>query len=71
MYFVIKNKLSLGLYTWSTLGLTIAFLYGSDEELKAKVKTIYTLWVHLIRVLLSGDYEKQITNIIGNDLPKA
>jgi glycosyltransferase involved in cell wall biosynthesis len=71
MYFVIKNKLSLTRYTWSTLGLTLIFLCGSDQKLKSKVKTISTLWVHLIRVLLSGDYEKQITNIIANDLPKA
>jgi len=73
LYFVIKFKLSLIQYVWSTLGLSIIFGFDprANEKLGQKFTILKKTWKCIFLVLTSNKRETSIKKIIRYQLPKA
>lgn len=73
MYFVIRFKLSFPKFTWSSVGLSLVFLFNSNtyEKLNQKLLSIYRIWRYIFVVAGSQNREMATIEIIKYNLPTA
>lgn len=73
LFFVIKFKLSIQKFLWSSVGLSLIFLTrkNTKEKRAQRFKRINLVWGHLIEVLRAQDREKAAIDIIKYHLPTA
>ena len=71
LFFVIKFKLSIQEFMWSSVGLSLIFLTrrNTKEKRVQRFKVINLVWSFLIEVLIAQDREKAVIEIIRNHLP--
>jgi glycosyltransferase involved in cell wall biosynthesis len=73
LFFVIKFKLSIQKFLWSSVGLSLLFLTSKNtqEKIARRFKVIKLVWRFMIEILRAQDREKSVVGIIRNHLPKA